>query len=574
MPRRPDTLIYAVAEYPPLGTTLFLGLQQVALMAIYLVMVVIVVRHAGAPAEVAQSAVSLGLIAMGISAGLQAVWKGPIGSGYLAPPVISAIYLSPSLLAVKAGGLPLVFGMTILAGLFEALLSRLLPRLRLVFPPLVCGFIVAAVGIELGLIGVSQLLDVSSHEGIARFHRHVGVAALTLGTMVALAVWGWGTIRLLCSLIGVLAGFAAAALTGLVSPKAVDHVLAAPALALPHLAHVGYAVDFAMIVPFLLAGLAAGLRTVGVVTTCQRINDADWKRPDLRTIQGGVLADGLGCAIGGGLGVIGMGSAPSLVGVSQASGATSRVIGFAVTALCAALACSPKLAAVFLALPASVVGAGLVFTASFMVAGGIQIIASRELDVRKTFVIGVALLLGLSRAMFPDYYASLPHGVQTLTGSLLSVAMLSAIVLNLVFHLGSRRSTGLVLEVAGRREATDAALAEVIARTAKSWKLAPEVAARARDVTEGAVHLIQDGRLADGPITVRISADELTLEVVLEYRGDLLNLPGPRSVSEDNLIEEQPFVKGLAGFLVGVYPDRVRTSADEDRCRVALAFDL
>jgi len=209
-----------------------------------------------------------------------------------------------------------------------------------------------------------------------------------------------------------------------------------------------------------------------------------------------------------------------------------------------------------------------------MVAGGIQIIASRELDVRKTFVIGVALLLGLSRAMFPDYYASLPHGVQTLTGSLLSVAMLSAIVLNLVFHLGSRRSTGLVLEVAGRREATDAALAEVIARTAKSWKLAPEVAARTRDVTEGAVHLIQDGRLADGPITVRISADELTLEVVLEYRGDLLNLPGPRSVSEDNLIEEQPFVKGLAGFLVGVYPDRARTSADEDRCRVALAFDL
>jgi hypothetical protein len=66
MPRRPDTLIYAVAEYPPLGTTLFLGLQQVSLMAIYLVMV---------------------------------------GSGYLAPPVISAIYLSPSLLAVKAGGL-------------------------------------------------------------------------------------------------------------------------------------------------------------------------------------------------------------------------------------------------------------------------------------------------------------------------------------------------------------------------------------------------------------------------------------------------------------------------------------
>ena len=96
---------------------------------------------------VAQSAVSLGLFAMGLSAGLQALPRGPVGSGYLAPPVLSAIYLPPSLVAVAAGGLPLVFGMTIVAGLFEALLSRLLPKLRLAFPPLVCGFIVAAVGI-------------------------------------------------------------------------------------------------------------------------------------------------------------------------------------------------------------------------------------------------------------------------------------------------------------------------------------------------------------------------------------------------------------------------------------------
>src|SRR5262249_58005843 len=145
---------------------------------------------------------------------------------------------------------------------------------------------------------------------------------------------------------------------------------------------------------------------------------------------------------------------------------------------------------------------------------------------------------------------------------------------NLVFHLGTRRSTRLVLEVAGQREATDAALTEVIERTTKSWKLTPEVAARAREVMKGAVHLIGDGRLADGPITVKISADELTLDVALEYRGDLLNLPAPRSVSEDNLVEEQPFVKGLAGFLVGVYPDRVRTSTDEGRCRVTLSFDL
>jgi hypothetical protein len=34
-----------------------------------------------------------------------AIYLVMVGSGYLAPPVISAIYLSPSLLAVKAGRL-------------------------------------------------------------------------------------------------------------------------------------------------------------------------------------------------------------------------------------------------------------------------------------------------------------------------------------------------------------------------------------------------------------------------------------------------------------------------------------
>jgi hypothetical protein len=28
-----------------------------------------------------------------------------------------------------------------------------------------------------------------------------------------------------------------------------------------------------------------------IITTCQKINDADWKRPELKSIQGGILAE-------------------------------------------------------------------------------------------------------------------------------------------------------------------------------------------------------------------------------------------------------------------------------------------
>ena len=101
---RPDSLTYAVDDVPPLTKLILLGLQQTLVISIYLVMVAIVVRAAGAPAAMAQSAVSLGMLALAAAAVLQALWKGPVGSGYLAPAVISAVYLHPSLTAIALGG--------------------------------------------------------------------------------------------------------------------------------------------------------------------------------------------------------------------------------------------------------------------------------------------------------------------------------------------------------------------------------------------------------------------------------------------------------------------------------------
>ena len=40
-------------------------------------------------------------------------------------------------------------------------------------------------------------------------------------------------------------------------------------------------------IPFAIAGLASGLRVVGVLTTCQQMNDAGWRRPDLKNIGPG-----------------------------------------------------------------------------------------------------------------------------------------------------------------------------------------------------------------------------------------------------------------------------------------------
>jgi len=287
---RPPDLIYGLDERPPLLHLILLGAQHVAVICPYLVFVALIAQASGASPAVASHAVGLGMIAIALATLLQAHRLGPVGSGYLAPPVVSAIYFASALNAAHRAGLALVCGMVAFAGVIEMIFAWALPRMRRVFPPVVSGFIVIAVGVELGLIGVRGFLGVYDlHD--PNLPRHVGAAALTLAVMVGLGVWGKGLPRLLCGLIGLAAGMAIAVALGMVTSKDVAIINSRPWFALPDPRFLSYRFEPSMMLPFAIAALASGLRVVGVITTCQKINDASWRRPDLGSIRSGVLAD-------------------------------------------------------------------------------------------------------------------------------------------------------------------------------------------------------------------------------------------------------------------------------------------
>jgi hypothetical protein len=44
--------------------------------------------------------------------------REPLGSGFLIPHVTTAAYLTPSFIAARVGGMALVLGMTMIAGIF------------------------------------------------------------------------------------------------------------------------------------------------------------------------------------------------------------------------------------------------------------------------------------------------------------------------------------------------------------------------------------------------------------------------------------------------------------------------
>ena len=305
-----------------------------------------------------------------------------------------------------------------------------------------------------------------------------------------------------------------------------------------------------------------------MITTCQKINDDDWKRPDLPSIKGGMFADGLGCMLGGVLGVTGMNTGPSLVGVSKASGATSRYIAFAAGGFLILFSIAPVIASLFLILPNAVVGAALLFTASFMISGGIQIMVSRNIDTRMTHVIGISMLLGLSKEVFPNYFKSLPQLLQPVTSSMLSLAVVSALALHIVFRIGSKRTVRIEFE---HLERSVEDLADLLKKQGKTWKVDQEVIERAISTTRRVLEHVEHANLVTGNLDAVLSYDDFNLIVTIEYKGTLLSLPHV-GIRKWNFLEEESFSYGLADFLTGVHPDRMESSAHGPDITIRLYF--
>src|SRR3546814_13926428 len=80
-------------------------------------------------------------------------------------------------------------------------------------------------------------------------------------------------------------------------------------------------------------------------------------------------------------------------------------------------------------MPAGVVGAALTFSGSFLVTSAIQMIASRMLDSRKVFVLGISFALGIAALMYPDHFRAAPPWLVPFVGSPLSISVMTAVLL-------------------------------------------------------------------------------------------------------------------------------------------------
>ncbi len=257
------------------------------------------------------------------------------------------------------------------------------------------------------------------------------------------------------------------------------------------------------------------------------------------------------------------------MGLTVATAATSRVIALPTGLFVIALAFFPKLAAIFSIMPPPVMGAVLVYVACFMIVGGLQVITSRMLDVRRTFVVAIALIFGLSVEMVPGLYRHVPNSFSPLFSSALSLATVLAVTLNLLFRLGVAkcRTAHLVPDDTGNLDE----ITGLLRKQGAAWGMRSEVATRAIEaIHEFMIAVARRGVVT--PVLVQLRFDEFKLEVDLEYDGEPIELPSAPPSTEMLSSSPESATVSIAAYLVRRFADGLSIRSTPGHCHVHLHF--
>jgi NCS2 family nucleobase:cation symporter-2 len=284
----------------------------------------------------------------------------------------------------------------------------------------------------------------------------------------------------------------------------------------------------------------------------------------------GVLADGLGTVIAGFLGSLGLnGSTPS-TGLSAATGVTSRIVGYAVGGLLLALGFLPMVAAVFVLMPAPVVGAALIISACFILISGFQTMASRMLDARRTLVIGLSISAGLAAEAFPAMALHVPVAFRPIVSSSLVLGTMVALVLNLLFRIGQRRYAKITIDSNTADPLT--LVRNSLDEQGRSWGARRDIMERVIFGVCQSIETIQDVLELDQSLRIEARFDEFNLDVQLIYRGEPIELP-ERRPSQKEIIETEAGHRRLAGYMLRRNADRVSATSKDGENILQFHFD-
>ncbi len=568
MATQPSHIVYGVDSKVPFWNLLFLGLQHTVAMSSPLVIPTIFIAAIIGTNAQALSLIQATILAVGIGTVLMGIKSRFIGSGYLCPLLLEPSIYPASMLAAKAGGLPLVYGMNFVVGVFQVLFAAVLPKIRYLFPFEVTGVVIFMIGIALIIPGIHQAFGVNPTTNVQTYPTNWIISISALVIMVGLTIWGGKKLSLYALLIGTIIGTIIAWFVGSdFNAQSFAYLHSVSVFHVPNfsaLKHLKFQWDLTL--PFSIAALSSSLKAVGNLTACQKINDLDWVRADIKKIRKGIFTNGISSLIASSIGGIPTATSSSNVGLSIATHATSRYIAMSAGLLYVLFGFFPKVSAIFVIMPSAVKGAILLFVTSYVLIAGIQIMMSRMLDMRKIFIIGISIIAGVGFEFIPEFVKHFPKFLAYIFASPLTTATAIAIILNLLFRIGITRTDSIECDL--NNKPADHVWKFLRTKGAEWGALHHSIKQISQALTD-AIEIVHTLELATPKVNVNVAYDEFVITAKLTYDGPLFEDVNAKP-SKADLRDAVAGGRKIALFMLHEHADEVSVKTVHDKSQILI----
>ena len=439
----------------PLKHAIPLGIQHVLAMFVgNLTPLIIICGACGIIAEEPALYVSLlqnAMLVAGLVTLVQLFSIGPIGGKV---PIIMGtssgfLGVMRSVAATMGGGViayGAILGASIVGGIFEAVLGFFIKPLRKLFPPVVTGTVVLAIGLSLISVGVNSFAGGSGVQDFGSLE-NLFVGFVVLVVIIVLKHFTKGITSTASILFGIIFGYIVCAIMGMILPttavnaEGVEYTKAwvlnwskiadSAWFSIPKLLPVKPTFEWGAILPIGIMFIVTAVETVGDTAGC--VEGGMGREATDKELSGSVICDGIGSSFAALFGVLPNTSFSQNVGLVTMTKVVNRFalsIGAIFLVLCGL---SPKLAAVVSITPQSVLGGAAVLMFSSIAISGIQLITKHGLTTRIITIVSVALGVGYGLGATAGSIAGLGESINLVFGgSGIVPAALLAIILNVV----------------------------------------------------------------------------------------------------------------------------------------------
>jgi len=419
---------------PPLTEAIPLGLQHVlAMFASNVTPSVIIAGAAGLAFGSSEQVylIQMAMLFAGIATLFQTIGAGPIGAKL---PIMQGT--SFAFVGVLAGisatqGLGVALTACIIGGGLHFLLGSVIQKIRWLFPPLVTGLVILSIGLYLIPVGIKYAAGGAADFQMAAESfgslKHWSVALCVIIIALVCKFFGKGAIANGAILIGLLAGYALAYITGMVSFGAVSKASWITSLQpLPY----GFEFSLGAVIAVTLVCIVSAIETVGDTSATTKAGAGRTATDE--EIAGATYADGLGTSVAGIFGGLPNTSFSQNVGIVGMTGIMSRHVVTIAALIMVVCGLIPKIGAIIASMPLPVLGGGVIVMFGMVASAGMNMLTEVNMNRRNMVIIAVSLSVGLGLNLVPSAVQYLPGIIISLATSAVAPTAIIAILLNLI----------------------------------------------------------------------------------------------------------------------------------------------